>query len=65
MWQSRRLSAVFKVEHAVAKRQVIKRFHKSVQSTIIMSVTLHTDLGDMKIELHCEKIPKACEVSFD
>ncbi|XP_076822230.1 peptidyl-prolyl cis-trans isomerase-like 3 [Clavelina lepadiformis] len=26
-----------------------------------MSVTLHTDVGDLKIELHCEKAPKACE----
>lgn len=26
-----------------------------------MAVTLHTDLGDMKIELFCEKAPKSCE----
>ncbi len=26
-----------------------------------MSVTLHTDLGDLKIELFCEKCPKTCE----
>lgn len=26
-----------------------------------MSVTLHTDLGDIKIELFCELCPKACE----
>ncbi|GFW90906.1 peptidyl-prolyl cis-trans isomerase-like 3 [Trichonephila clavipes] len=26
-----------------------------------MSATLHTDVGDMKIELFCELIPKACE----
>lgn len=26
-----------------------------------MSVTLHTDVGDIKIELFCEKCPKACE----
>ena len=26
-----------------------------------MSVTIHTDLGDIKIELHCEKSPKSCE----
>ncbi|XP_059487068.1 peptidyl-prolyl cis-trans isomerase-like 3 [Neocloeon triangulifer] len=26
-----------------------------------MSVTLHTDVGDMKIELQCEKCPKTCE----
>ncbi|VVC89560.1 unnamed protein product [Leptidea sinapis] len=26
-----------------------------------MSVTLHTDVGDMKIELFCEQCPKACE----
>ncbi len=27
-----------------------------------MSVTLHTDVGDIKLELFCEKCPKACEV---
>ncbi|OWR48589.1 peptidyl-prolyl cis-trans isomerase-like 3 [Danaus plexippus] len=26
-----------------------------------MSVTLHTDIGDIKIELFCEQCPKACE----
>ncbi|XP_015908500.1 peptidyl-prolyl cis-trans isomerase-like 3 isoform X2 [Parasteatoda tepidariorum] len=26
-----------------------------------MSVTLHTDVGDLKIELFCEQCPKACE----
>ncbi|GAB6018628.1 Peptidyl-prolyl cis-trans isomerase-like 3 [Chamberlinius hualienensis] len=26
-----------------------------------MSVTLHSDLGDIKIELFCEQCPKACE----
>ncbi|XP_064153698.1 peptidyl-prolyl cis-trans isomerase-like 3 isoform X2 [Anguilla rostrata] len=26
-----------------------------------MAVTLHTDLGDVKIELFCEKTPKTCE----
>ncbi|GFR09988.1 peptidyl-prolyl cis-trans isomerase-like 3 [Trichonephila clavata] len=26
-----------------------------------MSATLHTDVGDMKIELFCELIPRACE----
>jgi len=26
-----------------------------------MAVTLHTDVGDMKIELHCEICPKTCE----
>ena len=28
----------------------------------VQSVTLHTDLGDIKIELYCELVPKACEV---
>ena len=27
------------------------------------SVTLHTDLGDIKLELHCDLVPKTCEVS--
>ncbi|EPQ12621.1 Peptidyl-prolyl cis-trans isomerase-like 3 [Myotis brandtii] len=26
------------------------------------SVTLHTDVGDIKIEIFCERTPKACEV---
>ena len=26
-----------------------------------MAVTLHTDLGDLKIELFCEQCPKTCE----
>merc|ERR1712070_28666 len=26
-----------------------------------MSVTLHTSLGDMKIELDCDEVPKTCE----
>ncbi|KAK7094460.1 hypothetical protein V1264_006020 [Littorina saxatilis] len=26
-----------------------------------MSVTLHTDLGDIKLELYCEQCPRACE----
>ena len=26
-----------------------------------MSVTVHTDVGDVKLELHCDQCPKACE----
>jgi hypothetical protein len=26
------------------------------------SITIHTDVGDIKIELFCEYCPKACEV---
>ncbi|CAL4108185.1 unnamed protein product [Meganyctiphanes norvegica] len=26
-----------------------------------MSVTLHTDVGDIKLELFCEQCPKSCE----
>jgi len=26
-----------------------------------MAVTLHTNLGDMKLELHCDVVPRACE----
>ncbi|CAG0895340.1 unnamed protein product [Cyprideis torosa] len=25
------------------------------------AVTLHTDLGDLKLELYCDRVPKACE----
>lgn len=28
-----------------------------------MSVTLHTDAGDIKVEIFCEAAPKAAEVS--
>ncbi|GAA6094291.1 peptidyl-prolyl cis-trans isomerase-like 3 [Tachysurus ichikawai] len=28
---------------------------------VFQSVTLHTDLGDLKIELFCERTPKSCE----
>lgn len=30
----------------------------------LKAVTLHTDLGDIKIELYCDKVPKACEVAI-
>lgn len=30
---------------------------------IYQAVTLHTDLGEIKIELFCERTPKTCEVS--
>lgn len=30
-----------------------------------MSVTLHTDVGDIKIELYCETCPKTCEVGLN
>lgn len=26
-----------------------------------MSVSIHTDVGDIKIELFCEECPRACE----
>ena len=29
-----------------------------------MSVTLHTTLGDIKIEVFCESVPKTAEVSL-
>ena len=29
------------------------------------SLTLHTDLGDVKIELQCELVPNACEVNLE
>lgn len=28
----------------------------------MQSVTLHTNLGDIKVELFCEQAPKTCEV---
>ena len=30
----------------------------------LQAVTLHTDLGDLKIELFCDETPKTCEVRF-
>ncbi|XP_037535953.1 peptidyl-prolyl cis-trans isomerase-like 3 [Nematolebias whitei] len=35
--------------------------HWSSKATFQMAVTLHTDLGDLKIELFCERAPKSCE----
>lgn len=32
-------------------------------SVCVQAVTLHTDLGDIKIEIFCERAPKTCEVS--
>lgn len=32
---------------------------------VLQSVTLHTDVGDIKIELFCEMCPKTCEVLFN
>lgn len=29
-----------------------------------MSVTLHTNFGDLKIEVFCESVPKTAEVSL-
>jgi hypothetical protein len=29
-----------------------------------MSVTLHTNLGDIKLEVFCESVPKTAEVRF-
>lgn len=37
---------------------IVRSLHPSLQS-----VSLHTDLGDIKVELHCDLVPKACEVS--
>ncbi|KRX21988.1 Peptidyl-prolyl cis-trans isomerase-like 3, partial [Trichinella nelsoni] len=34
---------------------------ESSTKRIKMSVTLHTNFGDLKIELHCEACPKTCE----
>jgi hypothetical protein len=28
-----------------------------------MAVTLHTSLGDIKLELYCDLVPRTCEVS--
>ncbi|GMT04961.1 hypothetical protein PENTCL1PPCAC_27135 [Pristionchus entomophagus] len=30
-----------------------------------MSVTLHTTVGDIKLELYCDQAPKSCEVCFN
>ena len=30
-----------------------------------MSVTLHTTIGDIKIEVFCESVPKTAEVYHD
>ncbi|KAF5007126.1 hypothetical protein FDECE_6531, partial [Fusarium decemcellulare] len=33
----------------------------SITSSEIMSVTLHTSLGDIKVEVYCESVPKTAE----
>ena len=33
-----------------------------LKDTTTMSVTLHTNLGDLKIEVFCESVPKTAEV---
>ena len=35
--------------------------HYLIISHCIMSVTLHCEVGDIKIELYCEQCPKTCE----
>ncbi|XP_049618079.1 peptidyl-prolyl cis-trans isomerase-like 3 isoform X1 [Syngnathus scovelli] len=35
--------------------------HWSPDNTVKLAVTLHTDLGDIKIEIFCERAPKTCE----
>lgn len=37
----------------------------NVVQFLLQAVTLHTDVGDIKIELFCERTPKACEVSHE
>jgi len=32
---------------------------------VLQAVTLHTDLGDIKLELFCDLTPKTCEVVPD
>jgi hypothetical protein len=34
-----------------------------VRNSSDMSVTLHTDAGDIKVEVFCEAVPKAAKVS--
>ena len=37
---------------------------KNICLVAIMSVTLHTTLGKIKIEIFCESVPKTAEVSL-
>ena len=37
---------------------------KNICLAAIMSVTLHTTLGKIKIEIFCESVPKTAEVSL-
>ena len=36
-------------------------FNDSNVNYFLQSVTVHTDIGDIKIELFCEQCPKSCE----
>lgn len=45
---------------------LLQHDNASVQSQLLpsMSVTLHTNLGDIKIEVFCESVPKTAEVNI-
>ena len=43
--------------------EIILKTNKNICTTLsFQSVTLHTDLGELKIELFCEQVPIASEV---
>ena len=44
----------------VAKQDLIMSI--TLYAVNFQSVTLHTDVGDLKMELFCDRCPKTCEV---
>lgn len=49
---------------AVKPSAVQLPFKPESQATAAMSVTLHTNFGDLKIEVFCDLTPKTAKVSF-
>lgn len=49
----------------MATHETLKMYRLMIVCLLLIAqaVTLHTDLGDIKIELFCERTPRACEVS--
>jgi len=45
---------------AAGEKSLNFNVNKTAEDDVNMSVTLHTDLGDLKLELFCEECPKTC-----
>lgn len=71
-WQSEKLFlygvliSVHLLHNHISSKVYIYLNYKFININLLFShfqsVTVHTDVGDVKIELFCEYCPKACEV---